>query len=102
MDIFSNLIGKGSVWVNNLTYELSEHKLVINLVDTPINMNVIRQIIIPDFISFDETIEEIDNDLVDSIIGIHWLEDAASICVRTDTREIIVKTSSQPFAINIT
>ena len=102
MDILDSLIGNASVWIKNIVYELSEFRLIINLVDTPKTLNVTRQIIISDIISFNETIEEFDENLIDSIIGIHWLDDAASICLKTETREIIIKTSTQPYAKEIT
>jgi hypothetical protein len=102
MDILRKLIGNASVWIGSLVYDISEYKLIIKLVDSPETLNITRQIIIPDINSFHETIEEYDESLVDSIIGLHWLEDAASICLKTETREIIVKTSSQPFAEQFT
>lgn len=98
MDILRKLIGDSSVWFESLVYDLSERKLLINLVDNPTSLNFSRQIVVSDIISFDETIDEFDNDLTDSIIGIHWLEDAASLCIKTEAREIIVKTSTEPYA----
>lgn len=98
MDILRKLIGDSSVWLESLVYDLSEHKLLINLVDNPTSLNFSRQIVVSDIISFDETIDEFDNDLTDSIIGIHWLEDAVSLCIKTEAREIIVKTSTEPYA----
>lgn len=97
MDIFKELQGEASVWIKSLVYDLSEYKLIISLVDSPDTLNVTRQIIITDISSFHETIDEFDDKLIDSVIGLHWLEDAASICLKTETREIFIKTSTQPF-----
>lgn len=102
MDIFKKLQGDASVWIKSLVYDLSEYKLTISLVDSPDTLKVTRQIIIANIISFYETIEEFDENLIDSVIGIHWLGDAASICIKTETREIIVKTSTQPFVQEFT
>jgi len=102
MDILNKLISDSSVWIESLVYEPTEYRLLINLVDDPISMNVSSQIVVPDIISFDDAIEEFDKNLTDSLLGIHWLEDSASLCIKTETREIILKTTTQPYAKKIT
>jgi hypothetical protein len=97
VDILENLVSDSSVWIKNFIYELTEFRLRMILVNDPESMNETVQIVFPDVISFDETIEEYDNSLIDSLIGIHWLEDAATICIKTEIREIFIKTTTQPY-----
>lgn len=96
MDITSELLKGVSPYLAEITYHVMARKLELVAVDNPEEMNSRVRIIFPEVIYYSEDVDEIDDDLIDGVIGIHWMSQE-TICIRTDMREIVVKLTGKPY-----
>lgn len=101
MDITSELLQGVSPYLSEVNYSVTYRKLVLVAVDDPEKMNPLVRVVFPEVINYSEEVDEIDDDLVDGVIGIHWVHQD-KICIRTDTREIIITLSGKPYVEPIT
>ncbi|MBV1928645.1 MAG: hypothetical protein KUG81_03950 [Gammaproteobacteria bacterium] len=101
MDITNELLKGASLYLSNLTYNSLKREIVMIAVDSPSEMNDVKQIIFPDILKYSEEIQDLDDDLVDGVIGIHWMNEK-QICIKTDIREIIITLNGKPYSQSIT
>lgn len=101
MDITSELLDGASPFLSRVTYEVLKMELTLVVVDSPEEMHEVKKIVFPEITRYTEDVEEIDDELMDGVIGIHWCN-SNEICIKTDTREIIVTLSGKPYAQSIT
>ncbi len=103
MDITDEIMGGASPFLSELRYDVIARELVMIAVDSPETMNAVKQIVFPAITNYSEEVDldELDDLLIESVIGIHWSGDK-EICLKTDTREIVVKLEGEPHAEIIT
>lgn len=101
MDITSKLLEGASPYLSRITYHVVERYLELITVDNPDNMNDKVRIVFPQVIDYSEEINEVDDDLIESVIGFHWMAEDR-ICVKSDIREIIITLKGEPYAEAIT
>ena len=101
MDITSKLLAGVSPYLSRITYHVLERKLELVAVDDPDKMNDKIRVVFPDVVNYSEEIDEVDDELIDGVIGIHWMAQD-TICIRTDVREIIISLTGEPYAEAIT
>jgi len=99
MNNLMQLLSGASPFISTFIYDVLKRNLVIELVDDPEKMNPVKRLIFSDIISYAEEDlgGEVDDECIDSVIGIDWIDDA-SLCLKTDNKEIILKVGTQPFS----
>ena len=101
MDITSELLGEASPFLSQLNYDSLKRVVVLRAVNNPEDMIETREVTFPGITKYSESIEEVDDDLIDGVIGIHWLNDD-QICIKTDIREIIITLAGKPNGRSVT
>jgi hypothetical protein len=100
-DITSELLSGASPFLSELFYDALKREVVLKAANNPEDMLVVRVITFPGITKYSESIEEIDDELIDGVIGIHWLNDS-QICIKTDLREIIITLTGKPHGRTVT
>ncbi|NKB35883.1 MAG: hypothetical protein GKR93_01765 [Gammaproteobacteria bacterium] len=100
MDIKSELLEGASPFVSVFTYDVLKREIILILVDNPDQANNAKRVIIPDVLRYEEEIDELDDELMESIIGMHWINDE-TLCIKLENREIIVNTNGKPYSENV-
>ncbi len=101
MDITTKLLEGASPYLSRITYHGIERYLELIAVDNPDKMNDKVRIVFPQVINYSEEINEVDDDLIDSVIGIHRMAEDR-ICIKSDIREIVITLKGEPYAEAIT
>ncbi|MFT6549975.1 MAG: hypothetical protein ACJA1I_000001 [Zhongshania marina] len=101
MDITIDLLEGVSPFLSGVTYDILKRELVLVAVDDPEGMKDTKKIVFPQIDRYTEDVEEIDDELMESVIGIHWCG-PKEICIKTDSREIVISLSGKPYAQSIT
>lgn len=96
VDITSELLKDVSPYLASITYHVIKRELELIAVDDPVKMNSKVRVTFPEVTNYSEDIDDLDDDLVDSVIGIHWIS-SNRICIRTDVREIIISLTAKPY-----
>ena len=98
MDLLNNYLMGCSPYIIQLNYNLEKRELLVVCAKTVENWVPFKGILFKDVISFSETYDEddiLDDDLIDSVIGLHEVSDGV-YCLGTEKREIIVKVGTPP------
>lgn len=101
MDITGELLNGASPFLSKLTYDVIKRELLLVAVDGPDEMNDIKKIVFPDITHYSEEVEEIDDELIEGVIGIHRVREN-QICVKIDTREIVVTLNGKAYVQSAT
>ena len=102
MDITSKLLTGASPYLSSFQYDVLNREITLKFVNDPDNMKCVKEVKIIDVLQYQEsdTIEDLDDELIDSVIGIHWMNES-TLCIRTETKEAIVKVGKKPYANKI-
>lgn len=100
-DITSELLSGASPFLSGLFYDSLKREVVLKAVNNPEDMQVVRVITFSGITKYSESIEEVDDELIDGVIGINWLNDS-QICIKTDIREIIITLTGKPHGQTVT
>ncbi|WDT86638.1 hypothetical protein [Alteromonas sp. 009811495] len=101
MDFTNKLIGGNSPYIQSLNYNLSKREIVIHLLSSADSSTVSLVVTFPKITEFKESLEEIDDQLVDSIIWINYLSQN-QVCIKTELREIMFSMDGVPHAEKVT
>ncbi|MCX4028624.1 hypothetical protein H0A36_13905 [Endozoicomonas sp. SM1973] len=97
MDITTELMSGASPYLSKLYYDAIKREVVLIAVDNPEDMNDVKKIVFPEIVKYSENVEDLDDELIDGIIGIHWMS-KSQICIKTDIREIIITLNGKPYS----
>ncbi|WP_026941652.1 hypothetical protein [Hellea balneolensis] len=97
MDLLNKYLNGYSPYIQRITYDLDERKLVIACSANSDNRIQFKELIFRDIVSFKEVLFEdaFDDNLTDSIIGIHMISDGV-YCVNTEKRELFMQVDKEP------
>ncbi|MBV1928363.1 MAG: hypothetical protein KUG81_02470 [Gammaproteobacteria bacterium] len=97
IEITYSLLDGASLYLSKITYKSKLRELTLVAVDNPTNQTDVKKIIFPEITEYSEVVEDLDDDLLESTLGIDWVENK-KICVKTDAREIILTLNGQPYS----
>lgn len=101
MDITTEILKGASPYIASINYDLLNRSLELIAVDDPDKMNPCVKAVFPGITKFLEEVDEIDDDNIDSVVGIHWMN-KHRICIRTEVRELIITLTGKPYAEQLT
>jgi len=101
-DITGNLLKGCSPYIGKMVYDVADRTLIIECVDNVKNMRPAKRIELSGVVKYDEeNLDDVlDDQLLDSIIGINWMDDK-KLCIHTEKKEIILKLENSPRVIDI-
>ena len=95
-EITDNLLEGASPFICSFVYDVLKRTLTLDLVDDPEKMNPVKRVIFSGILQYnEEATEEPDDQCLDGVIGIHWLDDQ-SICIKTDDKEVVIQLEDEP------
>ncbi len=100
MDITQELLKGASPYLSKFCYNALKREVVLITVDNPEGMSDLRKVVFEHIIKYSEVVDGLDDDLIDSVVGIHWIG-TNKICIRTEIREAIITLSGKPYSIEI-
>ena len=101
MDITPELMNGASPYLSKLHYDSIKREAVLIAVNNPEDMIDVRMVTFPEVLKYSEEIEDLDDDLIEGVIGIHWMSEN-QICIKTDIREVIITLAGKPYGHTIT
>jgi len=96
-DLTNELLAGCSPYISRLFYDVINKELHIECADNPDSMNPKKRIKLTGIRKYkEENIDETsDNNLIDSIIGINWIE-KSKLCIQTEKKELIIELENEP------
>lgn len=102
MELTEQLLGDCSPYIGNLIYDIDVRMLFIELMDGPETQNLVRRVVFPSVVTFNETnlLNEPDDDQLDDVVSIQRL-DQNRIILTTYKKEILLNLDEEPFVEDI-
>ena len=102
MDLLNKYISASSPYIDKLTYDLDERKVVIVFLKKEYNSTSVMRLIFRDVLSFSEEMFEdaFEENLMDSIMGMRLVSENV-YCVHTEKRELLLKVGLEPVGEHI-
>lgn len=95
-DLTSHFLNGCSPYICQLTYNPTLREVVLEVASDPESMSPCVKVIFGSVASLsDENDHPEENDCIDSVIGMHWME-RGLFCLRTQQREMIMELQEEP------
>lgn len=92
MDVTSKYLKDCSPYIDEYIYDVGKRSILLTLLDNPNECNPALKLEFHNIESYsEETIdEEYDDQCLDSVIGLNWLQNG-ELCIHTEKKEVVIK-----------